>query len=250
MHIDWLTAIAQIVNFLILVLLLKRFLYGPILKAMDSREKGISARAEEAKRHAEEAQREKEDYSRRLREFDVLRQQMLAQVHEEAESLRKELQADARHEVDVQRSGWLGASARERDLFVRGLSERVTRAACSIARRAVSELSSATLEQCIVERMIAMLPQLSEAERTGFIDAVCASGRCITATSSFDVPQALRENLLREVRQHLIPDAEIRFERSEDSLCGIRLSAGGRTIPWNLEDYISDLEEQLIRPLG
>ena len=48
MHIDWLTVVAQIVNFLVLVYLLKRFLYGPILQAMDDRQAGIAARLQEA----------------------------------------------------------------------------------------------------------------------------------------------------------------------------------------------------------
>ena len=43
MLIDWFTVAAQAINFLILVLLLRRFLYGPIVKAMDDREAAINA---------------------------------------------------------------------------------------------------------------------------------------------------------------------------------------------------------------
>ena len=43
MLIDWFTVVAQIVNFLILVALLKRFLYGPLIRAIDARENGIAA---------------------------------------------------------------------------------------------------------------------------------------------------------------------------------------------------------------
>ena len=43
MLIDWFTVIAQMLNFLILVWLLKRFLYQPILDAIDAREKGIAS---------------------------------------------------------------------------------------------------------------------------------------------------------------------------------------------------------------
>ena len=42
---DWFTVIAQIINFLILVALLKRFLYGPIIRAMERRERGNRLRA-------------------------------------------------------------------------------------------------------------------------------------------------------------------------------------------------------------
>jgi F-type H+-transporting ATPase subunit b len=50
MLIDWFTVVAQIINFLILVALLKHFLYGRIIKAMDQREERINSRLEEAKK--------------------------------------------------------------------------------------------------------------------------------------------------------------------------------------------------------
>ncbi len=48
MLINWFTVLAQIVNFLILVYLLKRFLYGPIIRAMQEREKKIARRLQDA----------------------------------------------------------------------------------------------------------------------------------------------------------------------------------------------------------
>ena len=47
MLIDWFTVLAQIVNFLILVALMKRFLYGPLIAAIDAREQSIAARLAE-----------------------------------------------------------------------------------------------------------------------------------------------------------------------------------------------------------
>ncbi len=52
MQIDWLTVIAQIVNFLILVWLLKRFLYQPVINAMDQREQRIAERLQKAELRA------------------------------------------------------------------------------------------------------------------------------------------------------------------------------------------------------
>ena len=47
MLIDWFTVVAQIVNFLVLVALMKHFLYGRLLRAIDEREAGIAARLAE-----------------------------------------------------------------------------------------------------------------------------------------------------------------------------------------------------------
>jgi len=62
MQIDWFTVVAQIVNFLILVGLLKKFLYGPIIRAMDDRERRIASRLEEANARERQAQEEVQSY--------------------------------------------------------------------------------------------------------------------------------------------------------------------------------------------
>ena len=57
MLIDWFTVGAQALNFIILVWLLKRFLYKPILNAVDAREKRIAAELADADAKKAEAQK-------------------------------------------------------------------------------------------------------------------------------------------------------------------------------------------------
>ena len=67
MPIDWFTVVAQAINFLILVWLLKRFLYKPILHAIDEREKGIATQLAEAEAKKAEAQKGATTFSTRTR---------------------------------------------------------------------------------------------------------------------------------------------------------------------------------------
>ncbi|MBU0908993.1 MAG: F0F1 ATP synthase subunit B, partial [Proteobacteria bacterium] len=59
MGIDWFTFCAQIINFLILVWLLKKVLYQPVLNAMAEREAKIAARLNDAAEQAAQAEHEK-----------------------------------------------------------------------------------------------------------------------------------------------------------------------------------------------
>ena len=77
MLIDWFTVIAQIVNFLILVWLLQRFLYRPILDAIDAREKRIAAALTEAEANKEEAQKERDAFQHQNEEFSRQRASLL-----------------------------------------------------------------------------------------------------------------------------------------------------------------------------
>ncbi|HUS95178.1 MAG TPA: ATPase, partial [Hyphomicrobiaceae bacterium] len=70
MRIDWFTVIAQLFNFLILVWLLKRFLYKPILNALDAREKRIAKELADADTTQREAEKERETFRNKNAEFD------------------------------------------------------------------------------------------------------------------------------------------------------------------------------------
>ena len=84
MPIDWFTVVAQAINFLILVWLLKRFLYRPILHAIDERKKGIANQLAEAEAKKAEAQKERDDFQHKNEEFDQERAALLKKVTDEA----------------------------------------------------------------------------------------------------------------------------------------------------------------------
>ena len=104
MLIDWFTVIAQVVNFLILVWLLKRFLYKPILLAIDTREKGIAAQIAQAASKQSEAQKEHDDFQHKSAEFDQQRSALLSKAVDEAKAERQRLLDEARKELDAMRS--------------------------------------------------------------------------------------------------------------------------------------------------
>ena len=70
MQINWFTVIAQLFNFILLVWLMKRFLYAPILAAIDEREKKIKAQLNDAKAQKSEAKKEQEEFNAKNADFD------------------------------------------------------------------------------------------------------------------------------------------------------------------------------------
>ena len=118
MLIDWFTVFAQILNFLVLVYLLKRFLYGRIIRAMDEREKTIALGLEEAQQKKDDAQQEMDRYIAKNKELDDHRQALLAGMKEEVEAHRKDLMNDARKQVETVRVAWYQSLERENRPFL------------------------------------------------------------------------------------------------------------------------------------
>ena len=101
MLIDWFTVGAQALNFLILVWLMKRFLYKPILHAIDAREKRIAAELADADAKKAEAQKERDEFQHKNEEFDQQRAALLSKATDEAKAERQRLLDEARKAADV-----------------------------------------------------------------------------------------------------------------------------------------------------
>src|SRR5450759_2196577 len=101
MLIDWFTVIAQAVNFLILVWLMKRFLYKPILNAVDAREKRIAAELADAYAKKVEAQKERDEFQHKNDELDQQRATLLSKATDESKAERERLFDDARKATDA-----------------------------------------------------------------------------------------------------------------------------------------------------
>src|ERR1700689_1727878 len=96
MLIDWFTVGAQVLNFLILVWLLKHFLYKPILNAIDAREKRIAAELTDANAKRTEAEKERGDFQNKNKALDEQGSALLAKATAEAKAERERLLDQAR----------------------------------------------------------------------------------------------------------------------------------------------------------
>src|ERR1700733_783694 len=96
MLIDWFTICAQSLNFLILVWLMKRFLYKPILQAIDAREKRIATELADAETKKAEAQKQRDEFQHKNEEFDQQRAALLKKGTDEANAERQRLLDEAR----------------------------------------------------------------------------------------------------------------------------------------------------------
>lgn len=147
MGIDGFTLSAQVVNFLVLVWLLKHFLYRRIVQTMDAREAAIVGQLNDAAQARVVAEQEANLYRTKHRELGEERDRMLARSQEDIEARRREMMRFARAEVEEAQAKWFDALVRERQAIVRDLRERVGERVLAVARRALKELAGVELKR-------------------------------------------------------------------------------------------------------
>lgn len=245
MLIDSFTIIAQIINFLILVYLLKRFLFNRIIKIMDDRENQIIERMQDAEVAKEEAQKELEEQRRIKEELQEKWNEMLAQAKKDARKKRDELVRDARKKIGEEQKNWREAISKQRTAFLRDLRHLSCEQVCQISRKALSDLASEKLENQLIENFLIQLQRLTKAEKADFIRFIHRDERKIWVNSSFRLTRE-KESEIRKTLEEIIGDkVEINFKVSPDLICGIETRTEGKKISWNIENYLDGLEEQL-----
>lgn len=242
--IDWFTVAAQIINFLILVALLKYFLYGRIMDAIADRERQLTEQWDAAKQQRAEAAGELDEARQKNAELDQQREQMMAEIHDDVENFRQQLVARVRAEVAEQESLWTEAIADETEGFLRDLRQRTSESVCNIARRALADLADASLERQIVSEFLKRLDSLSDPDRSAVNDSLAEDQTAVVATT-WELPEDLQTRVTDALRAQFTAAEQIEFEQSADLLCGIAVRTDAHTLGWSLRDYLMSLEQDL-----
>lgn len=240
MQIDWFTFGAQIVNFLILIGLLHRFLYRPILSAMDAREERIAERLEAARQKEAEAEAQAESYRAQQEEVERQRKERLAAAEEDAEAHRQELIREARAEVDRMETAWREALRRERASFLSELSRRAAEETIAVARRALEDLADADLQRQATQRFIERLSAREDKEHEQLVEAL-HDGDEVVVRSAFSLDAEQRQRITRVLRDRFDLDGEPRFETDASLGVGIEIQTGAQRLAWNLQTYLDAL---------
>lgn len=249
MHIDWFVFLAQIFNFLLLMYLLKHFLYGRIIKAMDDREAKIAARFAEADELKTKAEEEALLYEKRNQSLNEKKETLLNEATLAAEAKRKELMEKVRVEVDAVKARWQDMLVREQDAFFYDLRQRAAKQLYATARKALSDLADADLEERIVEEFLRRVKDLDEEKSAQLRKAISGGGNRVTIQSAFGIP-APRQTQIEEVLKKQITNGfTIRYLQEPDIVSGIEMRVNGHKIAWSLNEYLETLVESLTETL-
>lgn len=242
MLIDWFTVTAQIINFAVLVWLLKRFLYRPVLEAMAARERRVRETVAAADRQKAESEEEAARLRQQQAELAKEKADLLAAARADAEKLRESLLIDARQEAAARAAQWRDAAAREWQEFRTQLVERTQKEALAIARQALRELADEELEEQIAGAFLKKCAALDGGVKARLQDVARQTTRPLLVRSGFPLAEPLREKLRQALHAQLGTANNVQFETAPGVIAGIEVAFDGQKLVWTLEDFMRSLE--------
>lgn len=244
MFIDWFTFGAQILNFLILVYLLKRFLYAPIINTMDSREQKISARFREAGDRKKQAEQEAEALGKQRNELEARRREIIGEAKEEAGMEKQKLMQQARQETEAIREKWREALKKEKNAFLDDLKRMTAEQVYEITRQVFKDLFHEQLERRAIEVFLDQLSKVDQQAKRKLTAGLDQDNRLVVS-SRFEISPAMRKKITRAVHTHIQKDVEVSYTISSDLIMGVQLSTQGHKLGWTVETFLRNMEKQI-----
>ncbi|HEU5409087.1 MAG TPA: F0F1 ATP synthase subunit delta [Nitrospira sp.] len=243
MELDWTTFALEILNFLVLVWVLKRLLYKPVLKVIAERKAEIQKTLSDAESLRKEAQDLRDQYENRQvewnREKETVRNRMVEEVNAEKVRLLLELQTS----LDQDRAKARALEQRRLTDLTRQAEDAAIAQGGQFAARLLARLASAELEAKLVEIMLEDLRRIPD-ERRQAIRTGCGKGEVPAFVTSAHVLSQPQQKSLQEALQSLLGrPVSCEWREDQDLLAGIRLSLGPWMLGVNLQDELKAFSE-------
>jgi F-type H+-transporting ATPase subunit b len=243
LELSWSTFLLEIINFLVLVWILKRFLYKPVLDVIARRRAGIEKTLADAESLHSEAQALREEYEQRLARWEDERRQARTQLQHEIEEERARRVEELQNLLAAEREKAQVIEQRELAETLRNNETRALAHGARFASRLLEAASGPELETRLLELLLEELGALSTERLEALRDGFREPPDDVVITSAFPLADGARARLTGALKTALAIEVSPRFEEDSELLAGVCISIGSWTLGANLRDELKGFAE-------
>lgn len=246
MSLDFTIILAQIANFLLLVWLLKRFLYEPIRRVIAERELRVQEAQNEAERQIQEAKARERSFREAEAKLKAERQRLLDEAVEEANRAREEMLEDARQAYETARQEMHARLQTEKRQLGRQLAEGLVTEACAAAEKILLDLTDANIADAVIDA-------LEKAIETGHDDvqkeadvATSAVADRLQIRTSFEPTDEQQQRLTTVASKWLGGSGpeNVEFVHDPRLILGVELIGNGCRAGWSAGERLEGIQER------
>jgi F-type H+-transporting ATPase subunit b len=239
------TFVLELINFLVLIWILNRFLYRPVMNVIAQRKAAIQKTLSDAEVTRSAARALQIQYENRLTEWEQERKKARAQLLEEVDGERTRLLQDLRTELGREREKAAAVDQRRMKDFMHQAETTAIVQGRTFASRLLSRLAQPELERRIVDMVMQDLPHLPDSQMQNIRSDPATAGGSINITSAYPLDNAQREALCQACRALIGREVTCEFLEDRNLIAGVRISVGSWVLRANVEDELSFFAESL-----
>ena len=242
MELSWSTFLLELINFLVLVWILKRFLYRPVLDTIAKRRASVEKTLSDAEATRKQAEDMQAQYKNRLADWEKEKEDAHNKLRAEITAERKRLTAALGQELDKQREKAKAQAEHEHHAQLRRCEETALEQASQFAARLLSELTGPELEQRLVQLTLKQLDELSKDQREDLTNAWASAKGTVEVASAYPLAdsdsQAIKDALSKVLNQD-VKEISLQAQQDQQLVAGLRISIGPWVLRANLQDELA-----------
>jgi F-type H+-transporting ATPase subunit b len=242
-ELNWTTFILELINFVVLIWILNRFLYRPVMNVIAQRKAAIQKTLSEAETTRSDAQALQIQYENRVTEWEQEREKARAQLRDEISTERNRLLDNLRAELDQEREKALAVEQRRLKDFAQQAEATAIAQGGAFASRLLSRLGGPELERKIIDMVREDLPNLPHDQMQAIRAASATIGLPMKIASAYPLDTTQRELLCHACRTLAGREVVCEFLEDKNLIAGLRISFGSWVLRANLQDEMNFFAE-------
>jgi F-type H+-transporting ATPase subunit b len=229
--------------------LLKRYLYVPILNAIDARESHVAKVLSDADTIKSEAELERKLFNQKNIEINEKRDELLKESKMIACEKGEQIIINAYKKADDISKNRLLVLERELQNYHNNIAVKSLKEIYEITRKVLAELADVSLEQKMFECFCKHLNRITPEEKTN-LNKIIESGKSrLVLYSTFELTPENIKKINTILQQVISPNINrhypLKYKIKPELISGIELRSNGWKIAWNSEDYLNVLQTNI-----
>lgn len=245
MSINWFEVTAQIINFFLILFILQKLLYKPVLRAMAERQRRTLEAQEQADNKMRDANKLVASYESKVADIEGEKRKILDDAKVQAEETKDALLEKYRNEAESKRKAYLKEIEDEKYNFTLNLRKSLGANAIKIASHLLASISSKELEDEVFGRFIDNLKDLSHSIPN--FDSL--EEETVTIHSYRDLSHGEKQVIETVLQDYGDIIRTINYQKDPRLILGYELNLDTYTVHANIENYLNIVEKEIIENL-
>ena len=246
MNINWFEIIAQMINFFILLFILHKLFYKPVIKSMEGRQQRIRDKQDEADEKMKKADELIALYERKTKELENNKEKQLEEASNKADEKREALIATYKEEAEEKRRDYMNEVEEEQEHFMQEVRTILGKNAVKIAAHILEMISGDDLDN---KSFDAFMEKVRSLDRETLHEEAETGEERILMISSKIMAKDQKETLEEVLREKLDTFRGIDYQVDEELIHGYELKLETLTVHTNIKKYVQESEKQVLQTL-
>jgi F-type H+-transporting ATPase subunit b len=237
-EVNWSTFVLEIINFLILVWIIKHFFYAPVMKIIEKRRNEIRDGLAQVEAKQKEVESVEQKYKSRLAEWENEKNEAREALHKELQSERERLERKLEESIEGERKKTQVLAHRQQDEMRRKIEQQSLYLASTFASKLLTSVSGPELEEKLLSLLLQQLESLPDEQRDKVSNLKNNEPVSVNIESAYPVPEKSSKALQNALSKLVDTELKCVFTQNEDLLAGFRICLGPVELDANLQDEL------------